>query len=134
MKQSKTYRFTIERLCSIILDPNIDKELVCKAQPIRVSHNVTFVVDCSCLADREDILADDLGVWISNGSRKTRFSAKVSPSGIVSISLDSSAADHHVMYRAWHTHGTSADFRRLVVSIEGGYSIERIVEGLLLYY
>lgn len=121
MKQDKTYRFTIERLCNILLDPDIDLELVCKAQPTRVAHNVTFVVDCSHLADKRDIFADDLGVWISKGSRKTHFSAKVS-SGFVRIALESDKQDQYVMHRTWHTHGTSADFRRLVVSIKGGYN------------
>ena len=118
MKQDKTYRFTVERLCSILLDPNIDPELVCKAQPTRISHNVTFVIDSSHLADRRDIFADDLGVWISKGSRKTCFSAKIS-SGIVSISVDSDKQNQYTMFRSWHMHGTSADFRRLVVSIQG---------------
>lgn len=83
-------------------------------------------MDCTHLAERKDILADDLGAWVSKGSRKTRFAAKVS-SGIVSVSLDSSEQDQYVMYRSWHTHGTSADFRRLVVSIEGMFFFARIL-------
>lgn len=120
MRHDKSYRFTVERLCYFLLDPNIDTQLICKAQPIRVAHNVTFVVDCSVLHDRKDLLADDLGVWISKGSRKTCFTAKIS-SGCVSITVGGSEVSHYVMHRTWHTHGTSGDVRRLVVFIEGDY-------------
>ena len=73
MRHEKTYRFTVERLASILLDPNFDKDFVCKAQPVRISHNVSFIVDCTYLADRKDLLVDDLGTMVSNGSRKHIF-------------------------------------------------------------
>ena len=118
MKHGKTYRFTVERLAAILMDQNFDLGLVCKAQPTRVSHNVAFVIDCTYLADRKDLLVDDLGVWVSNGSRKTPFSATIS-SGCVSIKVGPAEHSQYLMHRAWHTHGTSDDVRRLVVSIEG---------------
>lgn len=118
MKHDRTYRFTVERLGAILLDRNFDSDFVCKAQPTRVSHNVAFVVDCSYLADRKDLLVDDLGVWTSKGSRKTPFSATIS-SNNVSIRVRSDEHNNYLMHRAWHTHGTSDDVRRLVVSIEG---------------
>ena len=118
MKHNKTYRFTVERLCCILLDTSIDSELVCKAQPTRVAYNVTFVVDCSYLADRKDLFVDDLGVWISKGSRKTSFSTTISP-GCVSINIDSDQTNLFIMHRTWQTHGTSEDVRKLVVFIEG---------------
>ena len=99
MRHSPTYRFTVftvERLCNILLDPDINLELVCKSRPTRIGHNVTFVVDCSYFPDRKDVLVDDLGVWVSNGSRKTRFSASISHSA-VSISTDDSG--DYVMHR-----------------------------------
>ena len=116
MRHSPTYRFTVERLCNILLDPDINLELVCKSRPTRIGHNVTFVVDCSYFPDRKDVLVDDIGVLVLNGSRKTQFSASISHSA-VSISTDDSG--DYVMHRAWHIHGTSKDLRRLVVSIQG---------------
>ena len=118
MRHDRSYRFTVQRLCNILLDPKIDSQLICKAQPNRIAHNVTFVVDCSVLRDKKDLLADDLGVWVSKGSRKTRFTPNVSP-GCVNIVIGGNDPNQHTMHRAWHTHGTSGDFRRLVVFIEG---------------
>ena len=114
----KSYRFTIERLCNILLYPTIDPRLLCKAQPTRISHNVTFIVDCSYLTNVKDLCVDDMGVWISKGSRKTCFSANISV-GCVSIDLERKGDNHFVMHRTWHTHGASEDFRRLTVFIEG---------------
>ena len=37
----------------------------CMEQPIGCSSSMTFLVDASKLQDREDIRADDLGVWIN---------------------------------------------------------------------
>lgn len=104
MKHDKTYRFTVERLCNILLDPDVDSKLICKTQPLQVAHNVTFVVDCSALHDKKDLLADDLGVWISKGSRKTSFVANISP-GFVRVSIGGQGPNQYVMHRAWHTHG-----------------------------
>ena len=92
----------------------MDKELVCEAQSTRVAHNVTFVVDCSYLADRKDLLAYDLGVWVSKGSRKTSFTAEISPTG-VSVVVESGGQVEYVMHRGWHTHGRSEDAPRLVI-------------------
>ena len=113
MRHSHTYRFTIERLCNILMDPDINSDYVCQIQPTRVAHNVTFVVDCSYLANKKDLLVDDLGVWKSNGTRKTTFSSSIS-SGCVTIHVGQSG--QYVMHRAWYTHG---DFRKLTVYIEG---------------
>jgi hypothetical protein len=79
---------------------------VCKAQPTKIANNVTFIVDCSQLAHRKDLLGDDLGMWRSNGSRNTSFSAAFTPGG-VSITVDESG--DYVMYRTWYIHGTSLD-------------------------
>ena len=97
-----------------MLDPNLDTQLICKAQPIRVAHNGTFIVDCSVLKYKKD-LADDLGVLASKGLRKTTFGAFFTP-GYVQIAT---GYNGYVMHCAWHTHGTSGDLRRLVVFIEG---------------
>ena len=65
MRHSPTYRFTVERLCNILLDPDINLELVCKSRPTRIGHNVTFVVDCSYFPDSAiSISTDDSGITL----------------------------------------------------------------------
>ena len=113
----------------------IDPRLLCKAQPTQISHNVTFVVDCSYLAKVKDqyLRVDDMDVWISKGSRKTCFTANISV-GCVSIDLKGKGDNHFVMHRSWHTHGTSEDFCRLTVFIEGKHFSDSSAQCLNLAY
>ena len=87
----------VERLCNILLHPTIDPSLLCKAQPTQISYNVTFVVECSYLANVKD-LHNDMGVWISKGSRKTCFTANISV-GCVRIDLERKGDNYIVMHR-----------------------------------
>ena len=39
IRHDRSYRFTVEQLCNILLDPKIDSQFICKAQPNRIAHN-----------------------------------------------------------------------------------------------
>ena len=41
---------------------------ICLKQPVRICHNVAFVVNLHALDDPKDICADENGVWQRNGS------------------------------------------------------------------
>jgi len=43
---------------------------VCSAQPVSVEHNCSFLVDLKCVADPNDLRADNCGVWKHQGVRK----------------------------------------------------------------
>ncbi len=47
----------------------VDKSQICSAQPLRVQHNSTFIVDLSHWKDMIDVKCDDLGSWKNNGSK-----------------------------------------------------------------
>ena len=68
---SKT-QFSVEELARLLLiESTVPQNKICSKQPVRVSHNVSFVVDLHALDDPKDIRADENGVWQRNGSPLT---------------------------------------------------------------
>jgi len=60
---------TISQSVRILLQAK--KEEICTQQPIGCTSSNTFVVDLSELDDRNDIRADDLGVWVNKGVKSS---------------------------------------------------------------
>ena len=52
----------------------VDRSKICTAQPLRVQHNCTFIVDLSKLKDIADVKCNDLGSWKNNSHKKFGFS------------------------------------------------------------
>ena len=61
--------YTVHELVSTLLG-SFDEGKVCSAQPVSVEHNCSFLVDLKCVADPNDLRADDCGVWKHQGVRK----------------------------------------------------------------
>ena len=71
---SKT-QFSVEELARLLLiESTVPQNKICSKQPVRVSHNVSFVVDLHALDDPKDIRADKNGVWQRSGSPDTYVS------------------------------------------------------------
>ena len=51
----------------------VERSKICTAQPLRVQHNCTFIVDLSSLKDTGDVKCDDLGSWKNNSYKKFGF-------------------------------------------------------------
>ena len=64
-------RFDTQEILSILLDPDLKEELICRTQPVNVEHNSTFIVDLSLLGSPKDIYVDDMGSWKYNGVYRT---------------------------------------------------------------
>ena len=56
-------RFDTQEVVNISLDPELDKEKICKMQPTNLEHNAAFVVDVSNLKFLKDLYCDDMGSW-----------------------------------------------------------------------
>ena len=65
--------YSVEDAVRITLQPN---QNICTQQPIGCHISSTFVIDLSALDERDDIKADDLGVWKNQGVRSTYCSIK----------------------------------------------------------
>ena len=63
----KSTRYDTQEIVSILLDPDMKGDRVCKTQVTCVEHNATFIVDLSCLGTIKDMFVDDMGSWKYNG-------------------------------------------------------------------
>ena len=62
--------YTVSELVSILLG-KVDRERICKTQPLCVEQSCSFIVDLQCVCDPNDLRADDNGVWKHSGVCKT---------------------------------------------------------------
>ena len=58
-----TVRLDTQELVTILLDPDLKQEKICKTQPVVVEHNTVFIVDLSALECVKDLNCDDMGSW-----------------------------------------------------------------------
>jgi len=68
-EKGRQKEYTVEELVSLLFDPISEK--VCTTQPTAVCHNCCFMVNLNCVCDAMDLRADDCGVRIHKGIRKT---------------------------------------------------------------
>ena len=62
-------QFSAEELARLLLIKSaVPQSKICSKQPVRICHNVSFVVDLHSLDDPKDIRADENGVSQRNGS------------------------------------------------------------------
>lgn len=69
-------------MANILLDPDMNKDKICRILPVNIEHNVAFVIDLSELENPKDVSCDDMGFWKYNGVFKTWI--EVDECGIVS--------------------------------------------------
>lgn len=71
------------------------KEYIATSNPVRIKHNVRFLVNPDALEDCEDLLSDDLGSWIQTKTRKKwydmRYDKKAKVKKVVKVGDSSDA-------------------------------------------
>ena len=91
------FGYQAEKLAKCLLTPNYDK--VCHVQPLGITKSASFVVDIDDV-EFPDLKADDMGVWKTNGTKKTHF--RVLPSGRIWVTSTKGAtpkSSHYVLTR-----------------------------------
>ena len=114
-------RITTTEAMNILLDPNLDHRRVCQCQPVSVEQNLLFVVDLHHLNKPNDLLCDDMGVWINNGNYTAWV--RVDEEGEVdTLGKSLSAKPSEGMYtvrRKYYSLRGCPDFHRMVFFVEG---------------
>lgn len=67
--------FSSQDIVKILL-ASYEPEYLCVSPPVNVENNASFLVDCSKLANKDDIKCDDMGAWSHKGSPKRFFVIK----------------------------------------------------------
>lgn len=115
-------RFDTQEIITILLDPDLQQEQVCKTQPVSIEHNATFVVNLSELRDPKDIYVDDMGSWRYNGVYKSWVSVE-SDGFMVSHGKEKpSTTIHGTLYhitKKYFVNKTSRDLKKTVAFLSG---------------
>ena len=127
MGVEKIFLFTLSRrsicqplryIVETLLDPDLDANQVCKAQPVAVESNLVFIVDLKHLKHPKDLLCDESGSWKCNGCRHT--SLVVSDIDICGKEKPSNVdGSLYKVTKKYYLNKGSPDFHRLVVTMEG---------------
>ncbi len=101
---------------------------ICQKQPLSINRNATFIVDLTKLPSRNDVFADDMGVWKHTGSPSQYFQVKITESGdlceLVSLGKKRPSEMSRGVYRIkknYSCHHAASDLSRTVIFIEGMY-------------
>lgn len=105
-------------LIDILMSDSISDEKVCRVQPLGVNHNCTFVMDLDSVSI-EDLKADDLGSWKSNGTRRMYFQVDERNKAVFVQAKPTQAAGYFVLIRRYFIHTSYSKFRRCIVEIQG---------------
>ena len=108
--------YPLPQLVSILMDPALPEEKVCKLQPLGVSQNCTFIVDLDAV-NPDDLKADDLGSWKGTGTRRTHFTVDETNKAEFRPSAPSGA--FFVIIRRYYVHRTYLKFHRCIVELQG---------------
>ena len=104
----------------ILMDPKIDSSKVCRVQPRGVTKNATFIIDVDHV-NFDDLKADDLGSWITKGTKPTFF--RLLANGSICLATGKpelqEGSDYYLLTRRYYTHATYGLFRRIIVDIKG---------------
>ena len=113
--------YAVGDVVNILLNSNMDERRVCTVQPLSVSENATFVVDVDTV-HFQDLKADDLGVWLPTGTKKSFFC--FTSSGSLKIAQKATAelrneSCYYTLTRRYYVHKTYDKFHRQLVDIKG---------------
>ena len=117
-------RFDTQEILSILLDPDLKEEHICKTQPVNVEHNSTFIVDLSLLGRPKDIYVDDMGSWKYNGVYRTWVTVESDGFMITHGKSKPSEEDDDSLYhleKKYFMHKTSADLKKIIAILSGTY-------------
>ena len=128
MLTHSTRRMTAEELITVLLNPP-NPYKVCSTQPLSVQQNATFLVNCNRLQSYKDLSADDNGAWEPTGKPCVWFKIIFDKDSSVSkvYKLDHKppvqSSEVYALYRYYSRHSSSADFRRMIATVNSKLSI-----------
>ena len=117
-------KYSAEEAITLFFD--VDNNLICTEQPTGCRFSATFIVDVSQLRHRDDIRADDLGVWKNCGVRSTYCGVFFDSNGCVrkvkKIGNSKPSVMRPSIYRLKRTywqHSEDGTFCRQLMELEG---------------
>lgn len=115
-------KYLAEDIMHLLLNPELDKSLICSERPTLVDSSATFIVDIGSLSDVDDIKRDSYGKWNYSGSRPMYFIVTFREDKTVSIEKCCSGSNSDNIYqlrRLYCKHPSNENFRRTVAMITG---------------
>ena len=109
--------YSLSKLVDILMITTIPDEKMCQVQPMGVNRNCSFIIDLDSICI-DDLKADDLGSWKSNGTRRSYFKLNQGKEAEFVKVVPSQSADYFAIIRRYFVHATYTKFRRCIVEIK----------------
>ncbi len=112
-----------KKVVEILFQP--DEEAVARAVPTSVAMNAVFVIDISSphVMHYKNILADDLGAWMANGTKTQYYRAPGKTRPPITVTKDAfKDAGGRNIYRAtrrFYRNKSSPDLQRVIIDLTG---------------
>jgi len=125
-----TKSLSSSEIVHLLFERNYIEPWICHKQPLSVNENTTFIIDLAKLPSRNDVFADDMGVWRHTGSPSQYFQVKSTESGelkeLISLGKKRPTEMSNDVYRIkknYSCHHAASDLSRTVIFLEGMYCI-----------
>lgn len=108
-----------------------ETERLCVSPPVKIAHNVAFLIDNSKLKNQDDIKCDDMGSWKRSGTPKNKYRVKQNEDERVKEITNVSATEYlpgdpelYTLRRTYYVNNSSNDVRKVIATLLG--KIEKI--------
>ena len=90
--------------------------------PTSISEGVSFVVELNSLENKDDVSADDMGVWKNNGVDTSYIHVTMGKSSVDLVqkcSAKDRKSDTYSVKRVYRTHATDKSLKKITAFIHG---------------
>ncbi len=123
--QWKSEAYSAKALVEIMLT-RYDSKFLSTILPSNISHNVSSLIDASCLADFDDIRCDSMGPWRHSGSLKRIFAVertKDDSTAMTVIPIQEEEKDdyqeHYTLKKIYSVNTTDEDIHKTIALLQG---------------
>ena len=110
-----------QEVIGVLLNAELQKSSICTKVPFSVEINAVFVIDLNKLASPNDVLCDDMGVWIWGGSSKRWI--LVDEEGFVTFlkkcQTEGNDESCYLVWKCYYYLKSSPDVKRMIIILEG---------------
>ena len=117
--------YSVEDIARLLLHPSLkSSKFVCSKVPTSISEGVAFVIDLNSLEDRDDLSADDMGVWKNNRVDTNYVEVTIGKSAVHFVKKCSDKdrkSGSYLVKRVYRVHGTDKSLKKITAFIYGEY-------------
>ena len=135
---TRKHLYSVEDIVRLLLHPPLkSSKFTCSKVPTSISKGVSFIVDLDSLHSKDDLSADDMGVWKNNRVDTSYVRVTMGTSSVHLVEKYTSKdrkSGTYLVKRVYRTHGTDKSLKKITAFIHGEWVNIFLQECIVLLY